>query len=155
MDLAPDETLLFDGHPSWRSILGFYVKGSLVAIVAGAIAPLAGAATGIGVAVVLAILSMVVLVGLFKRIAITYEVSDQRLWIRRGLLSRAVQQTRLTRVQGVTTHQSAFQRLLRIGTVEFDTAAGEDYDFAFVGVADPDDISRRVDEAIRAMPVHG
>jgi uncharacterized membrane protein YdbT with pleckstrin-like domain len=155
MDLGPGETLLFDGHPSWRSILGFYVKGLLVAVVAGAISRLAGAATGIAVAIALAILSVVVLVGLLKRVAVTYEVSDQRLWIRRGLLSRAVQETRLTRVQGVNTHQSFLQRVLRIGTVEFDTAAGDDYDFAFVGVANPGDISRRVDEAIRAMPVHG
>lgn len=156
MDLAGGETLLFEGHPSWRSILGFYLKGALIAVIAGAIAYFAtGTTVAWGVVALLGVLALVVLAGLLKRVDTTYRVSDQRLWIRRGLLSRAVQETRLTRVQNVNTRQSFFERLLQVGTVDFDTAAGDDYDFSFRGVADPEEIARRVDEAIRRMPVHG
>lgn len=156
MELAQGETLLFEGHPSWRSILAFYFKGVVVAVVVGVIAYFAsGQKVGWGVVGLLVVLAVVVLWGLIKRISTSYKVSDQRLWIRRGILSRTVQETRLTRVQGVNTHQSFLQRILQVGTVEFDTAASDDYDYSFVGVADPEQISRRVDEAIRQMPVHG
>ncbi|MEA2130430.1 MAG: hypothetical protein QOJ85_3321, partial [Solirubrobacteraceae bacterium] len=37
MDLEPGEQLIFVGHPSWRSILGFYVKGIAGAVLAGAL----------------------------------------------------------------------------------------------------------------------
>lgn len=156
MELAQGETLLFEGHPSWRSILAFYFKGVVVAVVVGVIAYFASSQkVGWGVVGLLVVLAVVVLWGLIKRISTSYKVSDQRLWIRRGILSRTVQETRLTRVQGVNTHQSFLQRILQVGTVEFDTAASDDYDYSFVGVADPEQISRRVDEAIRQMPVHG
>ena len=52
----------------------------------------------------------------------TYLVSTQRLYIRRGLLSKRMQQTRIDRVQNVNTEQSLRDRLLRVGTVDFDTA---------------------------------
>ncbi len=47
MDLHPGEELVFEGHPSWRAVLGFYLKGLLVAIVIGVVvgvAALPGAA---------------------------------------------------------------------------------------------------------------
>jgi uncharacterized membrane protein YdbT with pleckstrin-like domain len=156
MELAQGESLLFEGHPSWRSILAFYLKGVVIAIIVAAIAYFATGSTaswgGVGLLVVLAV---VVVAGLIKRISTSYKVSDQRLWIRHGILSRSVEETRLTRVQGVNTHQTLLQRILRVGTVEFDTAASDDFEYSFVGVADPEHISRRVNDVIRQMPVHG
>jgi len=38
MDLEPGERIIFQGHPSWRSILGFYIKGVAVVFIAAAIA---------------------------------------------------------------------------------------------------------------------
>ncbi len=46
-------------------------------------------------------------------------------------------ETRLERVQNVGTGQSLAERLLRIGTVNFDTAAEEGFDFRFRGVENP------------------
>ena len=43
LNLSPGEQVIFQGHPSWRAILGFYLKGILVAIVLGVIAKLVGA----------------------------------------------------------------------------------------------------------------
>lgn len=156
MDLAPGERVLFEGHPSWRSILRFYVIGLVVAAVVVAIADLAGAGTGIVILLAFAGAGIVMLVGLLMRIGTTYKVSDRRLWIRRGLLSRAVQETRIERVQNVNTRQGVFERILGVGTVDFDTAAGDDYDFAFRGVADPEGISQVVDRAMsHPAPVSG
>ena len=31
LNLSPGEQVIFEGHPSWRAILGFYLKGIVVA----------------------------------------------------------------------------------------------------------------------------
>ena len=65
-----------------------------------------------------------------------------------GLLSRELHETRLERVQNVNSRQSLFQRMLGVGSVDFDTAGSAEYDFTFHGVADPHAIVRTVDRAL-------
>jgi uncharacterized membrane protein YdbT with pleckstrin-like domain len=148
MDLHPGEEIVFDGHPSWRATLGFYVVGFVVAVVAGIVAGVA-AGTGIGVVVLLVALVAVLVVGFLRRIGTHYLVTTERLRIRRGILSRRVQQTQLDRVQNVNTDQSLFERVLQIGTVDFDTAGTDDSDFTFRGIADPEQVVGAVDRAQR------
>src|SRR5436190_23344100 len=150
LDLSPGERVIFQGHPSWRAILGFYLKGILVAALAGVIVKLFGASSWTTFLIVLAIVAVTVLVGFCKRVATTYTITDRRLNIRRGIVSREVQETRLERVQNVNYQQSIYQRLMQIGDVDFDTAAGHDYNFTFAGVADPGDVVHRVDQATGA-----
>lgn len=150
LNLSPGEQVIFQGHPSWRSILGFYLKGILVAALAGLIANLAGADSGVVFLAVLAVIAIAVLIGLVKRVATTYTITDRRLNIKRGIVSREVQETRLERVQNVNYRQSIYQRAMRIGEVDFDTAANDEYDFVFSGVADPAGVVHRVDQATRA-----
>lgn len=162
MDLAEDEQLLFEGHPSWRSILGFYTKGVVAAMVVGAIVAVATRvandklAWGLVGGIVAVVIAVVLALGLIKRISTTYKITNHRLSIRRGIISRARQETRLDRVQNVNTSQSAWQRILQVGTVDFDTAGSDQFDFAFVGVADPEEIVKVVDRAQReALKVEG
>jgi uncharacterized membrane protein YdbT with pleckstrin-like domain len=150
LNLSPGEQLIFRGHPSWRAILGFYLKGILVAALLGAIAKLVGASDGTVFLVVLAVLGLTLLAGFVKRVATTYTITDRRLNIKRGIVSREVQETRLERVQNVNYRQSVYQRLMQIGDVDFDTAATDDYNFVFSGVADPAEVVHRVDAATRA-----
>jgi uncharacterized membrane protein YdbT with pleckstrin-like domain len=145
--LHPGEQLIFEGHPSWRAILGFYLKGVVIAIVAAFVAKIAGAGSGTVFLIVLVILALTVLIGFFKRVTTTYTITDRRLNIKRGLLSREVQETRLERVQNVNYQQSLYQRVMQIGDVDFDTAATDDYNFIFAGVADPEEVVHRVDQA--------
>ena len=46
---------------------------------------------------------------------------------------------------------------MQIGDVDFDTAASDDYNFVFAGVADPDEVVHRVDQAtgVAAAGDHG
>jgi uncharacterized membrane protein YdbT with pleckstrin-like domain len=147
LNLSPGERVIFQGHPSWRAILGFYLKGILVAAIAGVLFKLFGAGSGTVFLVVLAIVGLTVLVGFVKRVATTYTITDRRLNIKRGIVSREVQETRLERVQNVNYSQSVYQRIMQIGDVDFDTAAGDDYNFIFAGVADPGEVVHRVDQA--------
>ena len=148
MDLETGEHLIFEGHPSWRSILGFYVKGIVLVAIATAVAAVA-ADTGLATVVAIVLLAIVLLAGYVKRLFTTYTITNHRLHIRRGIIARAEQQTQISRVQNVNTHQSVLQRMLMIGTVNFDTAAGDDYDFQFGGVARPHEVVESVHRAQR------
>ncbi len=155
MELEPGEHVIFEGHPSWRSILGFYIKGLVLVAITAAIA--AGATrvandevdSGLVTLVAVVLLVVVLVAGYVKRLFTTYTISNNRLHIRRGIIARAEQQTQLVRVQNVNTNQSVLQRMLLIGTVDFDTAAGDDYDFQFAGVANPHDVVEAVHRAQR------
>ena len=155
MDLHPGEEIIFEGHPSWRSILGFYIKGIVLVVIVAAIA--AGATrvandevdTGLVTLVAIVLLVVVLVAGYVKRLFTTYTISTHRLHIRRGIIARAEQQTLINRVQNVNTHQSVIQRFLMFGDVNFDTAANDDFDFEFAGVARPGDVVEAVHRAQR------
>jgi len=150
LNLSAGEQVIFQGHPSWRAILGFYLKGILVAAILGVIAKLFDASSATVFLIVLVIVGLTVLIGFLMRVATTYTITDRRLNIKRGIVSREVQETRLERVQNVNYKQSLYQRLMQIGDVDFDTAAGDDYNFVFAGVADPGEVVHRVDRATGA-----
>jgi uncharacterized membrane protein YdbT with pleckstrin-like domain len=149
MDLHPGEERVFEGHPSWRAVLRFYVIGVILVGVAAAIGALV-AGTAIAILGGGVVLALVVLAGLIKRSATRYVITTERLHIRRGLLSKKTQETRIERVQNVNTQQSLLERLLQVGTVDFDTAGTDDSEFRFVGVANPAEVVRAVDRAQRS-----
>jgi uncharacterized membrane protein YdbT with pleckstrin-like domain len=157
VDPEPGEEIFFHGHPSWRSLAIFYAEGLALALLAGVIA---GVVTRIAanhvqvgwvIVAVVVVFLVVVLVGQIRRIGTTYSITNQRLTIQTGILSRDVHQTRLERIQNVNSSQSLFERVLRIGTVEFDTAGETQFDFAFRGVGNPRQIVRTVDRALHAL----
>jgi uncharacterized membrane protein YdbT with pleckstrin-like domain len=156
LNLHPGEQVIFEGHPSWRAILGFYLKGVLVAVVLGFIANLIWGG-GTAFLVILVILALTVLIGFVKRVATTYTITNRRLNIKRGIISKEVQETRLERVQNVNYRQSVYQRLMQIGDVDFDTAATDDYNFVFYGVANPGQVVEAVDKAtgVASAGTHG
>jgi len=150
MELHPDEHVVFEGHPSWRGVLSFYIGGVAGAFVIALIVFFV-ASTFLAVLAFAVLVALVVLVGMIKRTATDYMVSNQRLYIRRGILAKKVQQTRIDRVQNVNTEQRFRDRLLRVGTVDFDTAGSDDSEFRFVGIADPARVVAAVDDAQRQI----
>jgi hypothetical protein len=52
-------------------------------------------------------------------------------------------------VQNINTEQRLRDRMLRVGTVDFDTAGTDDGDFRFVGIANPGGVVAAVDVAQR------
>lgn len=154
LNLSPGEQVIFEGHPSWRAILGFYLKGIVVAVILGVIAKLVDG-NGSAFLVILVVIAVTVLIGFVKRVATTYTITNRRLNIKRGIISREIQETRLERVQNVNYRQSVYQRLMQIGDVDFDTAATDDYNFVFAGVADPAEVVHRVDQATGATAAGG
>ena len=149
MDLHPGEEIVFEGHPSWRALLAFYLSGAAIAVVALIIGILISG-WGLGILLGVVVFAVLVVAGFVKRMATRYVLTTERLHIRRGLLAKRTQETRVQRVQNVNTDQTLFQRIMRVGTVDFDTAGTDDSEFRFVGVANPAEVVRAVDKAQRA-----
>lgn len=154
--LGPGERVLFEGHPSWRSIIDFYLKGILATVVLCFLVAIGTEVAGDrndSMVVILAIVGVgiTVLVGFIKRVATSYTITNRRLHIKKGIVSRTIQETRLERVQNVNVTQGVVQRIFQIGDVDFDTAAGDDFNFIFSGVSDPQEVVEKVDEATRSL----
>jgi len=147
MNASGGESVIYSGHPSWKSMLDLHIAGILAAAAGGAITRLATSNWGYAIAIAAAILALTIIVGYVRRISTHYEITDRRLHIKRGILSRIEQQTTIDRVQNVETRQSLLERVLRIGTVDFDTAATDESQFSFVGVASPKRVVVAVDRA--------
>jgi uncharacterized membrane protein YdbT with pleckstrin-like domain len=155
MKLSAGEQVIFEGHPSWRAILGFYIKGILltaaIALIVAVVTNIADDEVDRGLVTIVALVGVgvTILAGFIKRVATRYTITNRRLHIKRGIISREIQETRLERVQNVNYHQSVYQRAMQIGDVDFDTAAGDDYNFIFTGVAQPEEVVHQVGEATR------
>jgi uncharacterized membrane protein YdbT with pleckstrin-like domain len=154
---SPGEQIIFQGHPSWRSILAFYLKGLLVGILVALIAYLIGQGFATVFLIVLVILAVTVVIGFVRRMATVYTITNRRLNIKRGIIARDIQETRLERVQNVNYSQSAVERMLNVGDVDFDTASDTENTFCFAGVSDPQHVITEVDKAtsVNAAGDHG
>ncbi|MGA7398154.1 MAG: PH domain-containing protein [Solirubrobacterales bacterium] len=149
---SPGEQIIFQGHPSWRALLAFYLKGIAIALVLGVLVQLIWSSAALTFVVVLAAIGIDILVGFIKRMATVYTITNRRLNIKRGIFARDIQETRLERVQNVNYRQGVFQRLLQVGDVDFDTASSDsENEFVFNGVANPQEVVTEVDKATSAM----
>jgi uncharacterized membrane protein YdbT with pleckstrin-like domain len=147
VDLQAGESVIYQGHPSWRAILGFYLKGALVGAAAGVLAGLIRSSTGLAVVTFVVIVAITIVVGFIKRVATVYTITDRRLNIKVGIISRKVQETRLQRVQNVNFNQGVYERVMQIGDVEFTTAGTDESNFVFAGVAQPEQVVKEVEHA--------
>src|SRR5215204_4503535 len=150
MDSDANEQVIYEGRPSWRSILGFYILGLVVVAAAAALAFVVSGA-GLAAAVGAAVLVGLLIIGWLKRISTRYAITDRRLRIQRGIVSRDVEEARIERVQNVNVRQSILERILQVGTIDFDTASNRaDDTFQFRGIAQPEKIVTLVDQAHEA-----
>jgi uncharacterized membrane protein YdbT with pleckstrin-like domain len=146
VDLQSGERVIYQGHPSWRAIIGFYLKGALVGAAAGVLAALIDS-TSLGILVFVVVLAITILAGFIKRVATVYTITDRRLNIKVGIIARKVQETRLQRVQNVNYDQGVYERIMQIGDVEFTTAGTDESNFVFAGVAQPERVVQQVEQA--------
>ena len=153
MDLIPGEQILYQGRPSSRSSIAFFLKWGGLALLPGVLFTVidrAGAGTLLPLwqwwLITLILMLLVVIRDGIRRLSVHYTVTTERIHIRRGLLSRNEQSTDIDRVQNVSTDQSVVERALNVGNVDFDTAGTDagDASFRFAGVGDPRDIVSRV-----------
>lgn len=155
MELLEGERVLWQGRPSWRSQLSYFVVWIPLALLPVIIAGLLRANDqGTGLPywqwLLISLVLVVLIVGydVLSRYATFYQVTNQRLRVRQGLLSRDEQTARFDRIQNVNISQSLMDRAMRVGAVDFDTAASGERasSFRFSGIADPQRLVRIVGE---------
>src|SRR5437764_15112701 len=127
-------------------MLGYYIKGVIGALMVAVIGYFLDG-VGLGAGFLLLVIALVLVAGFIRRFATVYTITTQRLRIKHGIIARHIQQTDIDRVQNVNTKQSVLERMLQVGTVDFDTAGSSDFDFEFAGVEDPDEVVAAVDRA--------
>ena len=156
--MLEDEEVIWQGHPTWRSTVSFYIKWSLIAVlplVVIVIAKVAGQdwPLWIGFAIFLGGFGLTLVVGWLRRYFTRYTITTKHLLIRTGILSRNENSASLDRVQNIRVVQSPIERLLKTGSVDFDTASGDaaDADLRFIGIDRPRDLRDEILGAIERI----
>ena len=85
------------------------------------------------------------MVGWIHRFFTQYTITTKRLNIRRGILSKTESSTNVDRIQNITVKQSPVDRIMKVGSIDFDTAGDDASDrFSFIGVNSPQDLRERI-----------
>jgi uncharacterized membrane protein YdbT with pleckstrin-like domain len=113
IDLMQGESVLQNRRPGW-SLWWKQIGFAALVLLAG----VGGDAAGGAIVVSGLIFGYVVL----SRMNSRYIVTDERVKLKRGLLSKKTREYRIPDLQSITTSQSIFERLLGHGSVEFRTA---------------------------------
>lgn len=127
-DLLPGENLILKLHQHWifvaKSLL-IPVALLLLTVVADL---LLGSGTGVRLPLTLAVVAIALLwliVVWIRWQSITYTLTDQRIKLQSGVLSRSEKIIPIDRIQDCTTRQSLVGRILGYGRVEVDAAGAQ------------------------------
>jgi uncharacterized membrane protein YdbT with pleckstrin-like domain len=153
MELRDGESLIWEGRPTWRAMLSFYIKWGILALLPAIVVAILNGVFDTDISQSLAILATIILlvavvaIGWLLRIGTYYLITDHRIMIRRGILSRRERSASIDRVQNVNTSQTFIERMLNTGRVDFDTAGSDasDADLTFVGIDDPHGLRDKID----------
>lgn len=160
MELLRGEQVIWRGQPSPRSSVAFFARWGTLSLVPGVLATVLsakGAPTVLSLGdwwvISLVLVVLVAIRNVVVRHSMRFTVTNLRIIVRHGMLSRTEQTTAIARIQNITTRQTVVQRMLGIGDVEFDTAGGDpvEADFRFVGIANPGEVVRRIDDDVHQV----
>ena len=85
-----------------------------------------------------------------------YTITNRRLHVRRGVLSKTETSTSVERIQNVTVIQSPIDRILKTGTIDFDTASDDPSDtFRFAGIDNPQALREKLARIQEGAPATG
>lgn len=126
----PREHVVYTGHPSWRGMLGFYIKWFMVISLLTAFGwgfHMLGAFSWIWV-VLGAIAGYSALWGIGKliRTSTIYEVTNRKVMKRWGIVYKHQEEASLRRIQNISIQVSLVDRLLKVGAIDFDTAGSQE-----------------------------
>jgi len=84
-------------------------------------------------------------------LSVRYRITNQRIFIEKGLLSRTMDQTELIRVDDVRMQQTFVNRIFNIGTVVMMTTDVSDRDVPIVGIKDPVRVTEVIRQQMRTL----
>jgi membrane protein YdbS with pleckstrin-like domain len=148
---AQERKMLYDGSPSWKAFLGYYLIAGFVAILMIVILKWkdgAGAAMGTKLLDVVIPIAVAVVFGFgvhFYRKSIKFRVTNTVIEFERGMLSKRIDVLQLWRVRDVVYKQNLIDRILGIAHVEVVAQDATNPDMEIVGMP----ASRQLFEQLR------
>ena len=156
-----NEAVIWEGHPTWRATLSFHIKGilgtlAIVLLIVFANWVGAGISAAVPAAIFVVGIGITIAVGWVHRFFTQYTITTKRLNIRRGILSKTESSTNVDRIQNITVKQSPVDRIMKVGSIDFDTASDDASDrFSFIGVNRPQDLREEIMHARDAEKTGG
>jgi len=145
----PEEEL-WTGSYSPKAMIGTFVGAALLVILGAVAASFAGpigwTVVGIGALLLFAYLGLLLV---YRRISIRYRLTSQRLLRDTGILSRRGDHLLVINIDDVTVHQSVFDRIFNLGTIELSTKDKTTPILHMRGIENPRRVADLIDEARR------
>lgn len=124
-----EEVVLRETGPSLKAYAGLIVMGVLLLVVV------------VGLLILLSVL--------IKWKSTRYKLTDQRLFIRSGLISRKLEEIQLYRVKDVTFRQGILDRMLGIGSITVISADATAPSATLIGIENPEQFKEEIRSAYR------
>jgi uncharacterized membrane protein YdbT with pleckstrin-like domain len=122
--LSEDETVVFEAHPHWKTLLVPVLELLVVLALAGFLAAVIDDTLAREVVAGLAVLLLVVffVAPVLRWRSTLFVFTDKRVVVRSGVLSRTGRDIPLTRVNDVTFSHNVLERMLGCGTLVVESA---------------------------------
>ena len=128
--------VLWRGSPSWESFLGFYILAILTGLVGLWMAMSAQVRPVVGTALML-LGGLIVMSVEFYRAFTKYRITDQIVYLQKGVLMRTTTEVPVAHLREVKLKQGMFERMLGVGSLGFSTSASSDMEIIWRGVRSP------------------
>jgi uncharacterized membrane protein YdbT with pleckstrin-like domain len=148
--VAEGEQVVWSGRPSWRGRISIVAPGILVTAAVVAVLVWADVSRTTVVIIGLVLVAVTVVWALLETLRWKYTITDRRVFVRHGLVSINEQTARLERVQDLTLHQTLFDRLFGVGTLQIDTAGSEGGPLEFKALTEPTRVREILDSTVRS-----
>jgi membrane protein YdbS with pleckstrin-like domain len=148
------ETVLWRGSFSSKAMFGTWLGNiaiTIIVLVASFLVPLLGPLTwlfGLGFIALLWIVTAGIY--LYRRLAIQYEITTQRLIHQRGILLRVTDRIELIDVDDISFSQGIVQRMLGVGNITVTGSDKTDPVLVMIGIDQVDKVSGMLDDARRS-----
>lgn len=155
--LGPEREV-WKGHPSWKGMIGWYVKWEGLALAISVLIiwlwSAGHAPFGWVFLTVLVVNGLALGIGHITRRMTTYEISSLRIRdVRRvpsQLFRLQMDDAPISRINDYKIQQSLWQQMLGIGTIDFDTAGEKAGDiFVWWGVSKPRDVASKIENVMQ------
>jgi membrane protein YdbS with pleckstrin-like domain len=148
-----DETLLWRGTFSFKGLIGSWLLAILISLVLpiGAVVVRASSTQWLVLLAVMAVvwLGLLALLG-YHKLNVRYELTDQRLIHRSGILRRHTDRIELIDVDDVSHEQGLIERLFNVGTILLASSDRTHPVMELTGIDNVEQVASLIDDARRA-----
>jgi uncharacterized membrane protein YdbT with pleckstrin-like domain len=133
--LVPGEEIIMHRHPHWKMLVGPVVLLLVVVGLGSYLAAVIGAQTWgpwariVVLVIALALVVRLTLVPLIRWRTTHFVITNRRVLVREGLITRRGMDIPMRRITGVQFRQSLFERLFGVGTLVMESASDEPLEF--------------------------